>query len=86
MIDIELVKLKYARMEEEELIYLTEHSSYGLSTEAISALYQEFLKRNLDTSIFSNLRARVWQIHNYKLQKNKEILHHRYQEIGRAHV
>jgi len=57
MFDIELVKLRYARMENEELLYLVHNNKYGLRTDAISALYKEFLKRNLDISIFPELRA-----------------------------
>jgi len=57
MFDLELVKMRYARMENEELFYLVHHNSHGLSTEAISALYKEFLKRDLDISIFPELRA-----------------------------
>ena len=57
MFDLELVKMRYARMENEELLYLAHHNHYGLSTEAISALYKEFLKRDLDISVFPELRA-----------------------------
>ncbi len=46
MIDIELVKLKYARMEDAELISLTQTSGYEHSTDAISAPYYEFLNLN----------------------------------------
>lgn len=69
MIDIELVKLKYARMEDAELISLTQTSGYELSTDAISALYYEFLRRKLDISIFPHLRAMKWQIHKNNLAK-----------------
>ncbi|MFN5334918.1 MAG: hypothetical protein ACK5BV_07005 [Bacteroidota bacterium] len=69
MIDIELVKLNYARMEDAELISLTQTSGYELSTDAISALYYEFLKRKLDISIFPHLRAMKWQIHKNNLAK-----------------
>ncbi|MFN9709815.1 MAG: hypothetical protein ACK55K_00190, partial [Bacteroidota bacterium] len=73
MIDIALIKLKYARMEDAELMNLTQTSGYALSTEAISALYQEFLKRNLDMSIFPHLRALNWQIHKNTLAKENQI-------------
>ena len=73
MIDIELVKLKYARMEDAELISLTQTSGYELSTDAISALYYEFLKRKLDISIFPHLRAMKWQIHKNNLAKENKM-------------
>jgi hypothetical protein len=44
-------------MEDAELISLTQTSGYELSTDAISAPYYEFLKRQLDLSIFPHLRA-----------------------------
>ncbi len=57
MFDIELVKIRYARMDNEELLHFVHHDSYGLSAKAISALYKEFLKRGLDMSAFPELRA-----------------------------
>ena len=60
-------------MEDAELMNLTQTSGYALSTEAISALYQEFLKRNLDMSIFPHLRALSWQIHKNTLAKENQI-------------
>ena len=71
MIDIELVKLRYERMEDAELISLTENSWYALSAQAITALYQEFLKRKLDMSIFPYLRTVQWQ--NNKIARARSI-------------
>jgi uncharacterized membrane protein len=71
MIDIELVKLRYERMEDAELISLTENSWYALNPEAITALYQEFLKRKLDISIFPYLRRIQWQ--NNKIARARSI-------------
>ncbi len=55
-------------MKDEDLIRLSKNDGKNLSSEAISALHQEFLKRNLDTSIFSSLRAHKTAEHREHLQ------------------
>jgi hypothetical protein len=57
MIDIAIIKENYSRMRDEELILLSQNDGKDLSSEATTALYEEFLKRKLDITIFSSLRA-----------------------------
>jgi len=72
MIDIAIIKENYSRMADEELICLSQQDGKDLSSEAISALYQEFLKRKLDTTIFSSLRAYKAEEHQRHLQNIQE--------------
>jgi hypothetical protein len=71
MIDIAIVKENYSRMKDEELIRLSQYDGNDLTPEAIDALCQEFLKRNLDTTIFSSLRAHKIAEHQRQLQDIK---------------
>jgi hypothetical protein len=69
MKNVDLIKFKYERMEDDELIRYTETSWYLLNTNAISALYKEFIKRKLDITIFPYLRARNYQNVNSTLSR-----------------
>lgn len=57
MADRVLIKKLYARMSNEQLLQLSMDEGKFLTSAAITILYQEFLKRKLDTSIFPVLRA-----------------------------
>jgi hypothetical protein len=52
MIDINIIKEKYASMTDEQLIHLATNDSDGLTYEAIAILKQEFISRNLDMDVF----------------------------------
>jgi len=69
MKNVDIIKFKYERMDDDELIRYTEASWYLLNTDAISALYKEFLKRKLDITIFPYLRARNYQNVNSTLSR-----------------
>ena len=73
MIDIALIKENYSRMGNEELIRLSQNEGKDLSTEATTALYEEFLKRKLDTTIFSSLRALKIQQHQRHLENIQAV-------------
>jgi uncharacterized membrane protein len=57
MADRVLIKKLYARMSNEQLLQLSKDEGKFLTSAAITILYQEFLKRKLDTSIFPVLRV-----------------------------
>jgi uncharacterized membrane protein len=57
MADRVLIKKLYARMSNEQLLQLSMDEGKFLTSAAITILYQEFLKRKLDTSIFPVLRV-----------------------------
>jgi hypothetical protein len=53
MIDISLVKERYARMTDEQLIQLAQTERHDLTAEALSLLKDEFSKRGLDLDAFN---------------------------------
>jgi hypothetical protein len=57
MADHSLIKKVYAGMSNDELLHISRYEGKLLTSAAITLLYQEFLKRKLDTSIFPSLRA-----------------------------
>jgi uncharacterized membrane protein len=57
MADRALIKKLYAGMSNEQLLQLSMDEGKFLTSAAITILYQEFLKRKLDTSIFPVLRV-----------------------------
>jgi hypothetical protein len=52
MIDINIIREKYASMTDEQLIHLATNDSDGLTNEAIAILKQEFASRNLGMDVF----------------------------------
>ena len=52
MIDLTIIRDKYASMTDEELLYLAREDRQGLTTEATDLLKQEFTRRCLDSSVF----------------------------------
>jgi hypothetical protein len=59
MIDIELIRQKYAAMSDEELILLASAEDFHFSDEAYPVFKDEFLKRNLDITILENLENKI---------------------------
>ena len=59
-------------MQDEELVRLSQIDGKDLSSEALTALYQEFQNRNLDTTIFSSLRAHKIAEHQTHLESIQE--------------
>lgn len=57
MVDHLLIKKVYAGMSNDELLHMSRYEGKLLTSAAITHLYQEFLKRKLDTSVFPSLRA-----------------------------
>ena len=74
--DISYIKENYARMRDEELILLSKEDGRDLSSEAITALYQEFVKRKLDTSTISAMRIQKIEEHQKGMENaaNEEVL------------
>ncbi len=52
MIDINIIRDKYASMTDEQLIHLAKEGSKDLTDEALLILKQEFARRNLSTGAF----------------------------------
>jgi len=76
MADRVLIKKLYARMSNEQLLQLSMDEGKFLTSAAITILYQEFLKRKLDTSIFPVLRAYKVTEHqkmHQRLSQKKDI-------------
>ena len=59
MIDIELIRRKYAAMSDEELILLASAEGFHFSEEAYPVFKDEFLKRNLDLTILEDLENKI---------------------------
>jgi hypothetical protein len=59
MIDIELIRRKYAAMSDEELILLASAEDFHFSEEAYPVFKDEFLRRNLDISILEDLENKI---------------------------
>jgi uncharacterized membrane protein len=76
MADRVLIKKLYARMSNEQLLQLSMDEGKFLTSAAITILYQEFLKRKLDTSIFPVLRVYKVTEHqkmHQRLSQKKDI-------------
>jgi uncharacterized membrane protein len=76
MADRVLIKKLYARMSNEQLLQLSKDEGKFLTSAAITILYQEFLKRKLDTSIFPVLRVYKVTEHqkmHQRLSQKKDI-------------
>jgi hypothetical protein len=74
MIDIKFVKDQYSKMTDSELETLARHDGENLRTEALTALYEEFLKRKLDTSAISALRIEKANEHIQLQQEADQII------------
>ncbi len=72
MIDISIIEENYSKMSDEELKRLSQIDGKDLSTEATTALYREFQKRKLDTTIFSTLRAHKLAEHQRQAETIQE--------------
>lgn len=76
MADRALIKKLYAGMSNEQLLQLSKDEGKFLTSAAITILYQEFLKRKLDTSIFPVLRVYKVTEHekrHQRLSQKKDI-------------
>jgi|GEM_PF-4165816 len=82
MIDIEMVKARYSKMTDDELLQFAEHQGIVITDEAVSCLYNEFTQRRLDTSLFYGLMKQrsddkdreVARVHQKHYEENMKAL------------
>ena len=72
MIDPAIIRENYAQMTDEQLMHLAKSEGQDLTSDALSALHDEFLSRNLDTSVFGSVEDNKNIRQQRNLQKVKE--------------
>ncbi len=79
MVNKSMISLNYARMTDDQLLNLARAEGETLTGDALALLQQEFIKRNLDTAVFSIIDG------NKTLQAKEDIENSK-QEIGPGHL
>jgi len=72
MINPAIIRENYAQMTDEQLMHLAQTEGQDLTSEALSALHDEFLSRNLDTSVFGTVQDNKTIRQQNNIQKVKE--------------